>query len=371
MDEILNAVLKKFPFPSVLVNERREILYCNNRFLELTGKSRKDIIERPVLNLINKCQDFGEGQSINRSSIPGRSPLFQSENANGERIFLKVNEVDIEYESFKRKLVILQDVSETISLRDENQHLSRLASVGELFSFVLHDIGNIVTVIKGCAELAGTQKETKENYSEEIEKIKIEVGRIEEIIGTFLGFTRKGDSNLELLSACELMEYALELKKYSLNKKGVECRIKEESNGNMIIAGNRTLLMQVLLNLIDNAEAAIENREKRVIDITLKSNDKRVIIDVADSGDGIPKQNQKKIFDAFYTTKRKGSGTGLGLSICKRIVHKHGGDLFLESSRPGRGSRFRISLPAAGAGQDAGNSGGSFSKSSEEDRATY
>jgi len=115
------------------------------------------------------------------------------------------------------------------------------------------------------------------------------------------------------------------------------------------IHGNEARLGQVFLNLIVNAAQAIpEGRaaENRIgLSIHMGEND-RVVVEISDTGSGIPPQVVARIFDPFFTTKAAGVGTGLGLAICQRIVLRYGGDIAVDS-RPGHGTTFRVSLRRA------------------------
>ena len=99
---------------------------------------------------------------------------------------------------------------------------------------------------------------------------------------------------------------------------------------------------QVLINLLVNASQAIERKGE--IRIKTCQQDGYVVVEVTDTGKGIPPENIKKIFDPFFTTKPVGQGTGLGLSVSYEIVKKHGGDIEVRS-KLGEGSTFTIRLP--------------------------
>src|SRR5207237_3393340 len=106
-------------------------------------------------------------------------------------------------------------------------------------------------------------------------------------------------------------------------------------------------LQQVLVNLLTNAHHAMRRQERpRRLSLTVRHDAVagRVCLAIADSGAGIPREIQQKIFEAFFTTKAQGEGTGLGLSLCRSIVEEHGGVLTVEST-VGVGTTFRIELP--------------------------
>lgn len=102
-------------------------------------------------------------------------------------------------------------------------------------------------------------------------------------------------------------------------------------------------IIQVLANLINNSCDAIQNLKNKWIEVESVRNEKWIIIKVTDSGSGIPKQLQSKVFESFFTTKNENSGTGLGLSISKKIIEDTGGVLYINNDSPH--TQFIIELP--------------------------
>ena len=114
------------------------------------------------------------------------------------------------------------------------------------------------------------------------------------------------------------------------------------------VLGDRDQLHQVLVNLIVNAQQAMQGGEAFDKTLTVRtsvSQSGEVLLDVSDTGPGVPEKLKGRIFDPFFTTKPQGVGTGVGLSFSHGIVEAHGGTITLEPSR--RGAHFRIALPAA------------------------
>jgi two-component system, NtrC family, sensor kinase len=108
------------------------------------------------------------------------------------------------------------------------------------------------------------------------------------------------------------------------------------------IYGNTGKLQQVFVNLFLNARDAMPSGGELAIHTGM--NESMVIVDISDTGNGIPSENLKKIFDPFFTTKSIGKGTGLGLAVTYGIIQEHGGKIFVDSDT-GRGTRFTLKLP--------------------------
>ncbi len=341
--------MEETSFPAVVVDSEKKIFRFNKHFLEMTGETKATLSKRPSLEFIDQCRYKNQNEPDSSLGATRTAPLYKIETLAGDTFLFRVHEVPFEEGENRYTLVLFHDETEKAVLRDENQHMARLASVGELVSSVIHEIGNCTAIISGCAELMTMNSTLNEGTHEEAGRIKSESDRISEVIKSFLGFARKGENELEIISSEKLIISALELKKYSLRRKGIVYHIKLDvsQDSQLSISGNRTLLLQVLLNLIDNAEQALGSSEKKEINITLDRIGNNASIEVADSGPGIADKVRNKIFDSFYTTKGAGSGTGLGLSISRRIVRDHQGDLVLKADSSDGGAAFQITLPLA------------------------
>jgi signal transduction histidine kinase len=138
----------------------------------------------------------------------------------------------------------------------------------------------------------------------------------------------------------------------NLKLAGIELEIKE--NTTPFVFGNRNELEQVFFNLLANAIDSMPGGGRIEVHM-MDGGPGEVLVEFQDTGEGIPRENQDRVFLPFFTTKDYGKGTGLGLSIVARIVHEHGGRIELESD-PGKGSRFRLWFPRARAAARKGSS---------------
>jgi signal transduction histidine kinase len=224
----------------------------------------------------------------------------------------------------------------------------KLASLGMLAAGVAHEIRNPLTAIKAALFIQqkkfqpGTQEHTDARLVER------EILRLERIVNDFLHFARPTDPELTTVPAdLPLREAQLFL---APSLAGNRIQLVLEKSAPMFIKVDLGQIKQVLINLVQNAADSIADKGT----ITLRARHDRknlskgetdvVILEVADTGEGIPPEVQKRLFDPFFTTKE--TGTGLGLPIAARIVQKHGGALMYQT-RMNRGTTFGIILPQA------------------------
>ena len=222
----------------------------------------------------------------------------------------------------------------------------KLASLGTLAAGVAHEIRNPLTAIN--VRLHSLKKNLAANSSEQEDALVIghEIGRLERIVQDFLQFARPGEPKLLAVSADSLLAKVQSLFTPQLEK--VSIRLNMESVPDVWVLADPHQIEQVLINLIQNAAESIEKGGT----ITLRArtgtarltgrNRPVVILEVNDTGTGIPPEVQKRMFDPFFTTKEE--GTGLGLAIAARIVETHGGALEFRSQL-NRGTTFTILLP--------------------------
>ena len=229
----------------------------------------------------------------------------------------------------------------------------KLASIGELAAGIAHEINNPVAIMveeAGWMEdlLLEEELENTENVDEfkrALKQINIQGERCKEITHKLLSFARRTDPVHHDVQVNELIEDLLSL--FDQRSKFNKITIKSELDPDLpLISASPSELQQVFMNLINNAIDAM-GTGGGVLEIRSKMENGQVIIDVADTGHGIPKAVLPRMFDPFFTTKAVGKGTGLGLSICYGIVKKLGGNITVSSS-VGLGTTFHIYLPLDG-----------------------
>jgi PAS domain S-box-containing protein len=230
--------------------------------------------------------------------------------------------------------------------RDALHQSEKLAALGSLLAGVSHELNNPLAAIVGQAEMlqedsVGTEFETR------AKKISAAAERCSRIVQTFLAMARQKDAQRGLVDLNDLVASSLEIAEYGLRTAGIAVRV---TLGTMLpkVLGDRDQLHQVLVNLIVNAQHAMQGGEafEKTLSVrTSVSQSGAVLLDVSDTGPGVPEKLKGRIFEPFFTTKPQGMGTGVGLSFSHGIVEAHGGTITLEPSR--RGAHFRVTLPPA------------------------
>ncbi len=211
---------------------------------------------------------------------------------------------------------------------------------------VSHELRTPLTAIRGYAETLGAEVDDKNKpYAATILKHTDRLIRIVEDLLTLATLEEKGAGlEVETVDLAALTENILRIFEPRARDKNISLRLTADSQL-PIIKGDPFRLEQMLVNLIDNA---IKYTEKGQVEVGLKGEEGSLILQVSDSGIGIPLEDQSRIFERFYVVdksrSRKLGGTGLGLSIVKHIVLLHGGKIHLEST-PGVGTTFTIMLP--------------------------
>ncbi len=239
----------------------------------------------------------------------------------------------------------------------------KLASIGELAAGIAHEINNPVAIMveeAGWMEdlLQEAEFENSENAGEfkrALRQIAVQGQRCKEITHKLLSFARRTDPVHHEVQVNEIISDILSL--FERHSKFNRIAIKPELDPDLpVVSASPSELQQVFMNLINNAIDAMGNGGG-VLEIRTKKEDGEVIIDVADTGHGIPEKVLPRLFDPFFTTKPVGKGTGLGLSICYGIIRKLRGNITVSSS-VGQGTTFHIHLPAHGDKAVKGQPGG-------------
>ncbi len=259
---------------------------------------------------------------------------------------------------FVRELGLVETSADRLQAAAENRaralreadlrlaHGARLAALGTLAAGLAHEINNPAAFIRSNLNYLGDLAEG-ERDAVELEEVLGEteqgVARLQGIVDELLRMSahHKGDFGEVLLS--QVVESALPTLRFEA---GDDIALEARLAPVPAIRGDRNLLGQIVANLVINAIQAVRGAGARgEVRITTFADESRAVLEVSDSGPGVPPELAQRIFEPFFTTKPAGEGTGLGLGVVRQLVERHGGLLLLLGSE--RGARFRVELPLA------------------------
>lgn len=266
---------------------------------------------------------------------------------------------------FDHNEAIVEDLTEQLQREELLLRRERMASLGTTLAGAAHELNNPLAAIIGFAQLLLT-RELDDEARSALDTIDREATRAARVVKDLLLLARPNSSGeREPRDLNEIVRYILATRAYPQQARQIVC-LTELAPDAPIVAGERSQLEQVVLNLVVNAEQAIAERldvpcpprddampERGRILVRTETTPEHVILTVEDNGRGIPAEQLARIWDAFWTTKTEGEGTGLGLSVVRDLVAGHGGTIDAES-HVGAGSRFRVRLPRVTPAEERG-----------------
>jgi PAS domain S-box-containing protein len=322
-----------------VVDERRRLVKVNSSFAAAFGRSPSEVVGKQCSEL------FGEDNLYDCSLAagPGEGPHTFEKTLAGETYQISVFPVVENGEQLR--IHVMKNITELKRLKDQLHHADKLASIGLLVSGVAHELNNPLTGTIAYSELLEA-KVTDESIRQDLRKILESAERCKKIVDNLLTFSRQQAPAKSLESVNEIIDRVIDLRSYWLRKNKIEV-VKNYDRLSTVYV-DRQQIQQVILNLLLNAEQAIEGSGQTHGRITFTTQYDReghkVVITVADNGAGVPPQVLSRIFDPFFTTKPVGTGTGLGLSLSHGIIAGHEGTILVQSGSGG-GAVFTIELP--------------------------
>jgi PAS domain S-box-containing protein len=345
--------------PDAIGVERSGILlYANPTLVDLLGvPSAKDVVGRAVADLVHpedrpRLLDAVSGRT--KPARKGQSHEYRIVRPDGELRTLDVIAIGIEFEGEPAVLGFARDVTERNRLRAEVMEADRLAAMGTLAAGVGHEINNPLAY--ALLNMQALEREIArvvplERAADALQMVRnalVGIDRVRAIAHDLKAFSRSDPETRGPIDVRSVLESALNMAAHEIRLRATLVTHFEEVPP---VLANEARLGQVLLNLLVNAAQALPERPRGRHEVrvsVLLGEGDQVVVEVADTGPGIPDALLERIFEPYFTTKPLGKGTGLGLSIARSIVKSLGGTL-AAANCPQGGAVFRLSLPALGA----------------------
>ncbi len=332
----------------MILDARRRIADLNRAAVALLGRSRAAAAGVFVDDVLQ-----GLGHS---DTQPVRGDLSRQTPA-GDRVFdASLTPIRTRDDRLTGYVVLLRDVTEQRHLEEQLRQAQKMEAVGKLAGGVAHDFNNLLTAIIGFASLAVDEVPADSPAQQSLAHIRRSAEQAASLTRQLLAFGRRQILQPEVLDLGEVVGHVLPMLRRLI---GADITVTTDLGAGVpLIRADRTQVQQVLLNLVVNARDAMPRGGLLTIRTSLTTVEARsnggpdvapgqyVVLEVADTGEGVDAATADRIFEPFFTTKAFGQGTGLGLSTVYGIAKQSGGDVQVQST-PGRGATFRVLLPAA------------------------
>ncbi len=324
------------------------ITSCNRAFEELLNMSRRQIADSPIADVFapDVIASIQRVAGSNLGELESSANIFKLylENHGGKKLIVNLSLVPLQNPEGKSSgaLIVLDDITEKVLLEDQLLQAEKLSSIGLLAAGIAHEVNTPIAGISSYTQMLLRDTPASDQRKPILEKIEKQTFRAAEIVNGLLNFSRMNASEFKALDINQLINDSLALLNHQLqqNHIKIESRFDESLPP---VYGNTGKLQQVFVNLFLNARDAMPSGGELAVQTGM--NESMIIVDISDTGTGIPVENLKRIFDPFFTTKALGKGTGLGLAVTYGIIQEHGGRIFVDSDA-GKGTHFRLKLPA-------------------------
>lgn len=324
----------------VVINEKCRIENVNQAFSRFLGLKKGKLIGLDCREVMNKLGLICSDCLIQKAINPGKKENMRINIAS--RVFEVITYLlHSGEEEVKRVLVVFRDITDKLINEKKLLQDSKMVAIGQLASGMAHEIRNPLGLIRThLFLLKGELKKDSREIQKSFKVMENAIDRISRIIHHLLDFSRSKDREF-----CWVNLYSFISEIFEFEKK-----VFQRNKINFELHGDRKLecwlvkepLEHIIINLLSNAVDAMPEGGKLIV--SFKDEEGNLILRVSDTGQGIPPEEQKNIFNPFYTTKKPDRGTGLGLYIVYNEVQKLGGEIRLES-KPGEGTSFFIHLP--------------------------
>ncbi len=366
-EQRLAEAVEQSPATIVITDTTGHIEYVNRHFEELSGWTRDEAIGQTPRFLQSgdtEEAEYRNMQSLLREGKPWHGVLHNLKKGGGsywiESTILPLRGADGTTHSY---LGIGEDLTERLQAREQMVRAQKIEAVGLLAGGVAHDFNSVLTSILGSAHLAALDAPQGSDLAGEIEQIEIAARRAQMLVQQLLGFARRKVGNPVPTDLRETVRQALRLVQAATIP---TTRFVFSGEGEPVwVEADPVHLHQIVMNLCGNAAEAIGGRPGCVevsMEVQAGPSSKdgppqaaQVVLQVRDDGPGMPEDVQRRIFDAFFTTKPLGKGTGLGLAVVHGLVTDMGGTIEVDSA-PDQGACFTVRLPGCPAPETVGGS---------------
>jgi signal transduction histidine kinase len=223
------------------------------------------------------------------------------------------------------------------------RQINRLATAARMVASLAHELNNSLQIVSGLVELLGDRTDVPADALARIQKIGGQADKATAAIRQVVTYTREPGQEIGAVNLSVLAEQTLALRRYNLGRAGILATADLPPEP-IFITGDRRAVLQVLLNLVLNAEEALANQPQRQLQIGVGRDNGVVRLAVRDTGHGVPEALRERIFEPFFTTRTDERVVGLGLPVARALAGQSGGLLTLHDAGPGT-TTFVVAWP--------------------------
>lgn len=348
--DYLEKLLEHANIPVLVVGRDRSIRVVSHAFERITGLRRDQLDARDVLQLAGQTDRARVLSAFvhamrGRDVAPFELRLPRAGGGHARLAFTLAPILDSEGRA-AGVIAIGQDRTELRELEGQVLHAERLATLGQLAAGIVHEINNPLTSISVYGEYLLTKLKrggTEQADLDRVERILQSSDRIMSFTRNLLAYARPSNEEAQPLDINDVIDEALGFCEHLIREARITVT-RDYVDDLPVISGVAGQLHQVFVNLITNACNAAREHGGELHLATRRAGRDRIQIAVKDDGVGIPSDDLERVFEPFFSTRRRGKGTGLGLSIVNSIVERHRGEIRIESEL-GRGTEVLVTLP--------------------------
>jgi len=338
-----------------ILNRNGVIMECNDRVYESTGFTQPELVSRPLFDLVARTQsDFVRAmlQDVLREKEARFEITFQTKS--GGAVPYEINCRCVVYLGEPCFLCVARDVTQTKRLHNQLIRSERLAATGQLAASIAHEINSPLQGITALLNVLRSTYTDDDYLQRKLDLVKSAFNSIRDTVKNLIDLNRPGKEKKQLTDANQVIENTVALVRSLLKKNMIAVRLDLAAQHSTLFASPQQI-GQVLMNLINNAVESITGVPGYFesahltpggggsIVVQTYNRDEQFVLEIKDTGPGIPEEDLNRIFDPFFT-KKKPLGMGVGLTICHGIVEEHQGRI-TASNAPEGGAAFTICLP--------------------------
>lgn len=357
----LGSVLDTAVDGIIVIDDHGKMLMFNTACERLFGYESQEVLGQNVNMLMPKTYSEHHDKYLSNYMETGKRKIIgigravHGQHKDGNIFPLELSVGESKTPVGRQFVGILRDLRPKVeaeerydSVQAQLVRMARINAMDEMGSALAHELNQPLTAVMLYLQ-AVTRKARKtaerpipDELLEVIDRAVEEADRAGKIIRRMRQFVEKRDVERSLLSLPDLVDEAADFTMIGTRARGITLN-RGHSQGMDLVYADPIQIQQIIVNLLRNAIDALEDAPRKVIDIESWQEAGRIVIEIADSGDGVAPSIMQDLFKAFATSKK--TGTGLGLAISRTIAQSHGGDLTVEPGGSGQGARFRLILP--------------------------